>query len=304
MSRVRNFCFTFNNYTFDSEELLKQWLIANTKYAIFGHEIAPTTGTPHLQGYMNVIKQMTIKALQKKLPIKMAVIISNGTAKQNFDYCTKSDPSNYWEYGDIDTVGQGRRNDLKEPAEKLLNKRPLIEVALEHPEVYIKYHRGLEKLVKLISPPPPEDRDITVSVFWGPGGTGKTRAAVEWARRLNYDYFFAINPQAGNQWWDTYQYQQLLIIDDFYGWINPHYLFRILDRYPVLLPIKGDHVHARWTHVIVTSNVEPARFYRDEVFLKLDATAYFRRFHNVYRYDFDGVVSIEKEEKPFTCINI
>jgi len=302
MSRVRKFCFTFNNYSSQAEEKLKQWIIANCKYAIYGHEIAPTTGTPHLQGFMYTNKQLTLVAIHKKLPVKMALIVSNGTAQENYVYCTKSDPDHYWEYGDRDSVGQGTRTDLKVTAEKLVNKRPLTEVALEHPEVYIKYHRGMEKLEKLVAPPPPEDRDISVSVFWGPGGTGKSRAAVNWAKILGIDYFHAVNPQGGMQWWDTYQYQQLLIIDDFYGWINPHYLFRVLDRYKLLLPIKGDHVYARWTHVVVTSNVEPAKFYKEEVFLKLDATAFFRRFHNVYHYDYDGVIHIEKEEKPFTCV--
>lgn len=39
-----NFCFTFNNYTNDSEKILRDFLTENTKYAIYGHETAPTTG--------------------------------------------------------------------------------------------------------------------------------------------------------------------------------------------------------------------------------------------------------------------
>ena len=48
----KHFCFTYNNYTEEGEEILKAWLAEFTKYACFGHEIAPTTGTPPYQQYL------------------------------------------------------------------------------------------------------------------------------------------------------------------------------------------------------------------------------------------------------------
>lgn len=50
--RVKRFCFTLNNYTEDDIKKLQEYAQEWTQFAIIGKEIAPTTGTPHLQGYM------------------------------------------------------------------------------------------------------------------------------------------------------------------------------------------------------------------------------------------------------------
>lgn len=51
-ARVKRFCFTLNNYNDDDLEKLKEYAQQWCQFAIIGKEIAPTTGTPHLQGYM------------------------------------------------------------------------------------------------------------------------------------------------------------------------------------------------------------------------------------------------------------
>ena len=101
--QARNYCFTWNNYIVEGvsrEERLVGWLEEFTKYACFGHEIAPTTGTPHLQGYFSLIKQDRTSTLQKKLAklgIDMALIHAKGNAEQNRAYCSKADPDNFYE---------------------------------------------------------------------------------------------------------------------------------------------------------------------------------------------------------------
>lgn len=53
--RSERWLFVLNNYTTDEEEKISK-LIENKalkiKYLVFGREIAPTTGTPHLQGFI------------------------------------------------------------------------------------------------------------------------------------------------------------------------------------------------------------------------------------------------------------
>ena len=50
-STVRRFCWTLNNYTDDDVDVLQKDLAELCKFAIFGREICPTTGTKHLQGF-------------------------------------------------------------------------------------------------------------------------------------------------------------------------------------------------------------------------------------------------------------
>ena len=55
------------------------------------------------------------------------------------------------------------------------------EIADAHPGDYIRYHAGIQALHLLIAPPPPVGRDVTVTVLWGPTGTGKThRVLARW----------------------------------------------------------------------------------------------------------------------------
>lgn len=45
-------CFTYNNYTFENEKLISAIIKQYCKYGCFSREKCPTTGTPHLQGYI------------------------------------------------------------------------------------------------------------------------------------------------------------------------------------------------------------------------------------------------------------
>ena len=47
----RSWCFTVSNYVAADEVMLDQlWLSEQLRYIVYGHEVSPTTGMPHLQG--------------------------------------------------------------------------------------------------------------------------------------------------------------------------------------------------------------------------------------------------------------
>lgn len=281
-----NYCFTYNNYTQLGEAALVAWLVAFTKYAVFGHEVAPTTGTPHLQGFFSLIKKSRTQTIQKQLGevgVKLSLIHSKGTPEQNRVYCTKADPNGFYEHGQVKSSGQGARTDLVAVAEKLPN-HIIEQIAEAHPVEYIKYHRGIERLHGLLERRRiPENRDITVTVYYGTGGTGKTLKAHQDARRLGIELYIVTPPTGTSQlWYDHYIGQRGILLDDFYGWITPHVLFRILDRYRLLCPVKGDHRYAQWNYVWITSNVHPDNYYSQQVMKKINRDAYERRFHNIY----------------------
>ena len=50
-STVRRFCWTLNNYTEEDVDVLQKDLAELCKFAIFGRETCPNTGTKHLQGF-------------------------------------------------------------------------------------------------------------------------------------------------------------------------------------------------------------------------------------------------------------
>lgn len=62
-------------------------------------------------------------------------------------------------------------------------------------------------------------------------------------------------------WWDGYRAEEVLLIDDYDGWIGWSTFLRVLDRYPLRINVKGGHGWARYTKVIITSNVPYVDWY-------------------------------------------
>lgn len=72
------------------------------KYLIVGFEIAPTTGTPHIQGYIQFYDPITEISFRKMAP-RAHTEPSNGSALQNIAYCQKEGV--WFEYGVKPTAG-------------------------------------------------------------------------------------------------------------------------------------------------------------------------------------------------------
>jgi len=88
-------------------------------------------------------------------------------------------------------------------------------------------------------------------LFWGKTGTGKTRKAYEEAKDIE-DIPYWKDPTS--KWWDGYQGQKCVIMDDFDGGIAISYLLRWMDRYPIDGEIKGGRVPLKYEYFYITSN--------------------------------------------------
>lgn len=88
-SRWRRTCFTSNNYTEASIELL-ELLPARAECVClcYGKEIA-NSGTPHLQGYVEWSQPLPLGRWRKLLPPGSHVEQANGSRKANHTYCSK-----------------------------------------------------------------------------------------------------------------------------------------------------------------------------------------------------------------------
>lgn len=278
-----SYCFTYNNYTDAGIEALRKYLEENCKYACYQKEVAPTTGTPHLQGYMNLKKKQRMTTIQKNLVgngIQLTLINANGTPEANRTYCSKIGGQDFWEIGDIKIVGQGKRTDLMEVAEKVLAQRPIREIALENPTEYIKYYRGINALQFAIMDIPTE-RPMEVVLLFGDSGTGKSTKARQYAS-LYGKYYTLQQPNNGAIWWDGYSGELSVIIDEYKGWITPTTLNAILDKYKLALPIKGGTTYAMYEHVFITSNFPPEEWYSEKVIWNKQAL--YRRLTTIYQY--------------------
>lgn len=112
----RNYIFRLSNYT-DSDVATLSTLDKQTRYIVFGKEICPTTGTPHLQGYIifknpKSPRQCTLyfgeRLSHERTHTEPQYKHSN--PQKNIDYCTKD--NNYIELGSPPAPSQGQRSDL------------------------------------------------------------------------------------------------------------------------------------------------------------------------------------------------
>lgn len=256
-STVRRFCFTWNNYTSEDYERACEFIKSNCKYGIIGKEIAPSTGTAHLQGFCNLQKPMRFNTIKKRLNNGIHIEKANGSDEDNQKYCSKT--GEFFETGVPQS--QGKRNDLAAVVDSISSGANITSVAEHFPCAFIKYHRGIKEYIKTIRPVPVRDFKTEVFYYYGEPGTGKSRTALEEAKNRGMD---SIYYKPRGLWWDGYQQQECVIIDDFYGWIKYDEMLKIMDRYPYKVQIKGGFEEFTSKYIWITSNVDTDLLYKFE----------------------------------------
>lgn len=98
---------------------------------------------------------------------------------------------------------------------------------------------------------------IVVNVFWGPTGTGKSHTAYQEASESGP--FYVKGPTT--KWWDSYQGEVNVIMDEFRGQISIEHLLRWFDKYPCYVEEKGGQAPLLATKFWICSNLNPQRWY-------------------------------------------
>ena len=127
--QLRNFVFTLNNYSpVDIEQLLDY----SCKYIVFAEEIAPTTGTPHLQGYVELEDKQSFKRLLERLPKGIHVEPRYGSQEAAIKYIKdpegKPKPEKIYEKGEPKHPGWAEKDSDIAIARELLRTRSSIDI--------------------------------------------------------------------------------------------------------------------------------------------------------------------------------
>lgn len=248
--RVRGWVFTLNNYDANDEDRLQR--ISQAKYIVYGRETAPTTGTPHLQGYIELQNPKNFNGMAKYLNLKgIHLEPRKGSPKEASDYCKKG--GDFFEIGTL-PMDNGVRRGFSEACKAVLDGKSIEEIACDYPEEYVRYSSGLKSLATVKVKPRDPKNPPEVIWLWGLAGTGKTRRAYE-AHEKSYI-------KDGTQWWDGYDGQEAIIIDDFEAieW-NYRDFLRLLDRYPYRGQFKGGYVNVNSPHIYITCEYHPSKIW-------------------------------------------
>lgn len=240
-------CFTHNNYAEGWEEKLKslEWVT----YGIVGEEVGES-GTAHLQGYLQFAQRAVKKTtdqLAEALGTRPHCEIARGTQEQNQAYCKKE--GKWIEWGK--PKEQGRRMDLEKAyGDARDSSKKMLTVADENPSAFLRYHRGIEKVRELtLKEEAKAWREVEVIFITGPTGCGKTREAMA----AGSDIYKIQGSQL--QWWDGYEGEKTILIDEYSNDVKVTELLALLDGYKLRLPVKGGFTYAAWTKVFITSNL-------------------------------------------------
>lgn len=254
---VKRWCFTLNNYTDEDLQHLKEVITEEScLYAIIGKEVGENE-TPHLQGFVNLKVKKRLSAMKTLISPRAHLERAMGSGAENEKYCGKD--------GDIYlTIGEpsysGKRTDLESAVSMLrASKGDMREVADAFPCTYVRYGRGLNAWVDAARLQKPRDFKTNVQIWVGPPGCGKSRAAATLCPDPDEVFY-----KSRGEWWDGYNGQCNVIIDDFYGWVKHDEMLRICDRYPHRVPVKGAFVQFLAKNVYITSNIMPDVWYKFE----------------------------------------
>lgn len=90
--RKRPYVFTLNNYTDEEIQELIETAQVHSEKCIIGKEVAPSTGTKHLQGYIYWKNAKTMEASRNMLPKRVGFHeVANGSHDDNYIYCSKEE---------------------------------------------------------------------------------------------------------------------------------------------------------------------------------------------------------------------
>lgn len=232
----------------------------NCTYYACGHHVGRQSKRRHTHYYVHLRGPRTITFLKNIFSCPwLHADAARGTADDAIRYIGKNNTVNVVEYGT--KPKQGRRTDLEECKNLLANGGSMLDVLNAYPSQYIRYSTGLQRAANLLRRERAKAwRNITTTVFIGETGLGKSRRVYDECAERNCQVFTLSKGNTG-VWFDGYEQEEVLLIDDFYGWISYGHLLNILDGHPLRIDIKSSHGWALYTRVYITSNKPPTKWY-------------------------------------------
>ncbi len=234
---------------------------------VMQHELGTKKEGHHIQGFLTSAtrKRHTTLGNQFKVqPEAFQAMMKNSTPQKNRAYCTddskRKGGTDFFEYGTVPGVQQSKGQAFCD----LIKKEGLKQAIESDPWTFVRNCGGYKTLDMHYKQQQQRPEALHVICIHGPPGSGKSW----WAKKLydpGHTYTLPAVPRSGQAWFDYYDNQRTLLIDEFSGRIEYELFKNMLDPLEMLCPTKGDHSMAMWDTVIITTNFHPSTWYNNDI---------------------------------------
>lgn len=248
---VRNWCFTWNNYTPPDEEFLKNMKV---KWIVYEREIAPTTGTPHLQGAVIFNDQKTFSALNrmtKKKCIWAPMICPASCSEQ---YC-KKEGGPFYEFGSRPVTKKEQGQNEQQRWDEIRENAKAGKLDAIPSAEFIRHYSTLKRIAVDYAPDPVSLLELDNEWIYGEQGTGKS-FPFEQLRDNHKSCFFKTHDNV----WQGYRGEPVVCIDEF----EPEHrgMLGLLKQWmgKGVIEAKVLYAHGKFRpkRIIITSNHHPS----------------------------------------------
>jgi len=292
--QASNFMFTLNfamnerGFIREVPRLLDFSLWPNwVTFCIYSLEIGES-GTHHFQGYLETRGKHSFNQMHGEVNgLEHATfLVRRGTQQQAIAYCSKVDDPTFVEgpYTFGQPKEQGRRSDLAEIQQKLLEGVSFARIADENFSSYIRYGKAFREYKRIKTNP--RNFKSRVVLFVGPPGRGKSTLMKLIAQRLGSVYKVP-QPKGSGTYYDDYDAQDVVIFDEFDGhFMKPTDFNLICDEHECVLPVHGGAGHQLTSkYIFIGSNYAPHFWWKNRSARQLKQTT--RRIEVVFKVGID-----------------
>lgn len=266
-NQVRHWMFTW----YETEKV-PFWNPDKMAYMIYQPELCPTTERLHFQGYVAFKRSMKMGMVKKALMSNTVHVEPiNGTPEQARHYCMKKvegcvcrhcmgqgvriEDGEITEHGTFTT--QGKRSDLEDVSKAIKEGKSIKEIVAEHTTTSIRYLKGIKAVHRILVRPTRPETTTNVIIY---GSTEAKKSTYVWSK---FERDQVYNGYIKGNWWENYREEPVAFYDEFDGGdhMDVSYFKRITDRFPVVVPCKGDSYEYVTGVNIFASNVDPRNWY-------------------------------------------
>ena len=210
--------------------------------------------------------------------------------KETDDAENNNIPESYEEWGVLPQERQGKRTDLINIVELVEDGASNDEIRFLYPSQYFIYKKNIDRLryellEKNVNQYKINFRDIFVTYLYGKTGVGKSKYIVD---QYGYENIYRITDYKNP--WDLYNFQDIVVFEDFYGQISLENILLLLDGHPNQLPARYNNKSiACYKTVWFTSNDNFGNLYKSERIVNRHRyDAFLRRINKVIQMSDNG----------------